>query len=112
MLPGLQHRTLAGAEDGMKRVAVWEEVIAPGAATTLHRHACEEVIIVLEGSGLLEIAGDYIAFTSQSTIIVPHDTPHRLVNTGDGDLKVIAALSTAYPVVTTPDGRQLASPWS
>jgi quercetin dioxygenase-like cupin family protein len=112
MLPGLVHRTLAGAEDGMRRVAVWEEVLAPGGATPLHRHAGEEVVVVLEGRGTLEIGGDPIAFGPRSTIIVPHDVTHRIVNDGEGELRLIAALSTPHVVVTTPAGDPIPLPWS
>jgi quercetin dioxygenase-like cupin family protein len=110
-LAGLTHRTLAGAEDGMRKVAVWEQVLEPGAATPPHRHACEEVIVVLEGRGVLEIGGDRLAFGSRSTIIVPHDTVHRIVNDADVQLRVIAALSTPRVVVNTPAGDPIRLPW-
>jgi Auxin binding protein len=64
-LPGLSHRTFAGPEHGMKNLEVWGQVIEAGAATPVHRHACEEAIVVLEGSGTLTIRGREYQFRSQ-----------------------------------------------
>lgn len=111
-LAGIAHRTLAGAEDGMRRVAVWEQVLAPGAATPLHRHACEEVVVVLDGRGTLEVGGDRFRFGPRSTIIVPSDVSHRIVNDGHAEVRLIAALSTPHVVVTTPAGEPIQLPWS
>lgn len=108
---GLVHRTLAGADDGMRRLAVCLETLAPGAATAAHRHACEEVIVVLAGRGHIEMQGDLVPFGPEQTIIVPPDASHRLVNTGDVELRLIAARSTPRAVVTTPEGAEMMLPW-
>jgi quercetin dioxygenase-like cupin family protein len=50
-LPGLNHRTLADAEYGMKNLEVWAQTIEAGAGTPVHSHACEEAIVILEGHG-------------------------------------------------------------
>ncbi|MFO1068968.1 MAG: cupin domain-containing protein [Geminicoccaceae bacterium] len=110
ILPGLVHRTLAGAADGMRRLSVAETLIAPGARTAPHRHACEEVIVVLEGNGTLELGAERIPFGPRSTIIVPFDTVHRLINDGPAEIRLIAALSSAEAVVQAPDGRPAALP--
>jgi quercetin dioxygenase-like cupin family protein len=110
-LPGIVHRTLAGAADGVRRVAVWEQTLAPGAATPLHRHACEEVVVVLDGRGTLEVGGERFPFGPRSTIIVPCDVTHRIVADGGGEVRLIAALSTPHVVVTTPAGEVMQLPW-
>ena len=56
-LPGLDHRTLAGPDNGMKNLEMWAQTIAAGAGTPVHRHACEEAIVILEGSGTLTAEG-------------------------------------------------------
>ena len=53
-LPGLRHQTIAGHKQGVTTMEVWSQTMAPGAATPVHRHACEEVILVLSG----HMAGD------------------------------------------------------
>ena len=45
-LPGLVHQTIAGKEQG---VEVWRQTLAPKAATFMHRHDCEEIIVILRG---------------------------------------------------------------
>ena len=51
-LPGLEHQTLAGRRDGLNNFEIWRQTIDAGAATPVHRHACEEVIVVLKGQGV------------------------------------------------------------
>lgn len=63
-IPGIEHQTLAGPADGLRQLEVWSQVVAPGGATPVHRHDCEEVIVVLEGRGRYETptsAEDFVA---------------------------------------------------
>ncbi|KAK9139560.1 hypothetical protein Scep_009241 [Stephania cephalantha] len=54
---GLSHITVAGSLlHGLKEVEVWLQTFAPGTRTPIHRHSCEEVFVVLKGSGTLFIA--------------------------------------------------------
>ena len=32
-LPGLEHKTLAGSENGLKNLSIWQQSIEPGAAS-------------------------------------------------------------------------------
>ncbi|CAI9778515.1 unnamed protein product [Fraxinus pennsylvanica] len=55
--PGLSHTTIAGSLlHGFKEVEVWLQTFAPGAHTPIHRHSCEEVFVVLKGTGTLYLA--------------------------------------------------------
>ena len=110
-LPGLLHRTIAGHTQGLSSMEVWHQVMAPGAETPIHRHACEEVILILSGSGRVIFEGESSDFQSDSTVIVPPDVVHQLVNTGDGDLVLVAALGTAPVRVRTASGEALPVPW-
>jgi quercetin dioxygenase-like cupin family protein len=94
-LPGLNHRTFAGPEHGMKNLEVWGQVIEAGAGTPVHCHSCEEAIVVLEGSGTLTIDGEETTFGANSTLIIPADAVHKIVNSGDTKMVMIAALSAA-----------------
>lgn len=110
-LPGLRHRTVGGKEEGVKSMEVWQQTIAAGAATPVHRHACEEVIVILSGSGTLMINGETTAFGPNSTLIIPHDVVHQITNTGTDDMNLIATLSMAPVRVRTGDGAPMALPW-
>ena len=70
-LPGLEHQTVAGPEHGMRTLEVWVQTIAPGSGTPVHRHACEEAIVVLGGSGRLTVDGRETDFGPHSTLQIP-----------------------------------------
>ena len=110
-LPGIEHLTLAGSEQGLSRLSVWRQTMAPGCATPPHRHDCEEVVLVIEGSGEVHIDGNVLSFGPDSTLLLPPDVPHQIFNTGTVPLKTVAAFS-ATPVGTfLPGGEPMALPW-
>jgi mannose-6-phosphate isomerase-like protein (cupin superfamily) len=90
---------------------VWHQTMAPGAATPVHRHVCEEVIVILAGSGRLDLEGASHDFRADSTLIVPPDAVHQIVNTGREDLVLVAALGAAPVRVRTGEGEPLPLPW-
>lgn len=110
-IPGIVHRTVAGHAQGVKTMEVWLQTIAPHAGTPLHRHACEEVIVVLRGSGRLTLEGKSTDFGSNTTLIVPPDAVHQLVNTGHDEMHLVAALGMAPVLVRTAEGQPLPLPW-
>jgi quercetin dioxygenase-like cupin family protein len=110
-LPGLDHRTLAGPENGMKNLEVWGQTIAAGAGTPVHRHACEEAIVILEGSGTLTVNGEQTSFGPNSTLIIPADAVHQIVNSGNTNMVLIAALSMAPVKVRHEDNQAMPLPW-
>jgi mannose-6-phosphate isomerase-like protein (cupin superfamily) len=110
-LPGLDHQTLASHAQGVKGMEVWLQTIAPGAATPVHRHACDEVIVVLCGTGHITLAGETTSFEANSTIIVPSDAVHQLVNSGPAELLLIGVLGTTPVNVRTAEGETIPLPW-
>jgi quercetin dioxygenase-like cupin family protein len=110
-LPGLDHRTLAGPDNGMKNLEVWGQTIAAGAGTPVHRHACEEAIVILEGSGTLTVNGEQTSFGPNSTLIIPADAVHQIVNSGNTNMVLIAALSMAPVRVRHEDNHAMPLPW-
>ena len=110
-LPGIRHQTIAGHRQGVETMEMWLQTIAPGAATPVHRHACEEVILVLSGSGTCTVAGKTTTFGANSTLILEPDVVHQIVNTSDVDMTLVAALTMAPVRVKTADGQPLPVPW-
>jgi len=110
-LPGLKHRTVGGKAAGVGTMEVWQQTIAAGAATPVHRHACEEVIVILTGSGTLTIEGKTTAFGPNSTLIIPNDVVHQIVNTGADDMDIIASLTMSPVRVRTAEGAPMPLPW-
>jgi quercetin dioxygenase-like cupin family protein len=112
VLPGLAHRTLAGAEHGLERLAVWANRIDPQGGTPPHTHDCEEVVLIQQGEGTVMLEGVEHAVRAGDTIIVPPNAVHQILNTGDEPLVLVAALSTSKVVVKLPDGTPLDLPWT
>jgi len=110
-LPGLNHQTFAGSEHGLKHLEVWGQVIEAGSGTPVHRHACEEAIVVLEGSGTLTINGEESRFGPNSTLIIPADAVHQIVNSGTARMVIVAALSMAPVQVRHADNQAMPLPW-
>jgi mannose-6-phosphate isomerase-like protein (cupin superfamily) len=110
-LPGLEHRTLAGARDGLGRFEVWRQTIAPRAATPVHRHDCEEVIVIFSGEGVCHCGERDFHFKGNDTLLIPPNAVHQIVNTGDTDLEIMATLSMSPVRVETADGEHMALPW-
>lgn len=110
-LPGLRHQTIGGHEQGVKTMEVWMQTMAPGAETPVHRHACEEVILVLSGSGKCRVGEEEYEFGPNSTLILEPDVVHQLVNTSAEEMKIVAALGMAPVRVRTADGSPLPVPW-
>ena len=110
-LPGIEHLTVAGKAQALARLSVWRQSMQPGCATPPHQHDCEEVVLVLEGSGEVRWHGGTSVFGPDSTLVIPPRLAHEIVNTGSVPLVTVAAFS-ATPVGTfLPDGQPIALPW-
>jgi mannose-6-phosphate isomerase-like protein (cupin superfamily) len=110
-IPGLDHQTLAGPEYGFKTLEMWMQTIAPGSGTPVHRHACEEAIVILRGSGQCTVNGVTTDFGPNSTLQIPPDAIHQIVNTGTEDMFLVAALGQAPVRVCTADNQHMPLPW-
>lgn len=110
-LPGIRHQTIGGHAQGVRSMEVWLQTIAPGAATPVHRHAAEEVILVLSGSGTCTVEGKTTGFGPNSTLVLEPDVVHQIVNTSDEPMRLVAALGAAPVRVKTAEGDPLPVPW-
>ena len=110
-LPGIHHSTWAGADDGLQQLSLWRQSLEPGAATPPHRHDCEEVVLVDGGQGALVIDGVAHPFAADSTLVIPPNVDHQIVNTGTVPLACTAAFSVSPVAVFLPDGQALDLPW-
>lgn len=52
----------------------------PGAAIGLHKHNCEESVMVLDGSAIAEIDGVQYELGPQDTTWIAANVPHRFIN--------------------------------
>jgi quercetin dioxygenase-like cupin family protein len=110
-LPGLTHQTIAGPEHGLKSFEMWMQTIAPGAGTPVHRHDCEEAILILRGSGRCTVEGVDTDFGPNSTLHIPRNAVHQIVNTGTEEMFLVATLGQVPVKVCTADNQHLPLPW-
>ncbi|HEX9098548.1 MAG TPA: cupin domain-containing protein [Candidatus Dormibacteraeota bacterium] len=61
----------------------------PGDGPRLHRHAYEEVFVLLEGEAKFTIGSDTIEAHAGQVLIVQPGVPHKFVNSGSGRLRQI-----------------------
>ncbi|MBI3789648.1 MAG: cupin domain-containing protein [Gemmatimonadetes bacterium] len=78
--------------------------LAPGGVAARHTHAGEEMGYFIEGSGVIEIAGQPpLEIKAGEAFFIPANTPHLVRNTGS----VTIRLAAVYVVET---GKPLATP--
>ena len=61
----------------------------PGQGPPLHTHPYVEVIFMLEGRAMVTIGDDTREVNAGAVAVVPANTPHRFVNSGNGVLRQI-----------------------
>ena len=110
-LPGLIHQTLSSKQNGNKRFEVWKQTISGESATPVHKHNCEEVIVILKGAGECWCEGKRYQFQSDQTLVFPPNVIHQIINTGKDDLEIMATLSMSPVIVETEEGGRLPLPW-
>lgn len=110
-LPGLEHQTLAGKRDGLGGFEIWRQTIEAGASTPVHRHDCEEAIVILAGRGVCRFEGRELSFAADDTLVIPRNVTHQICNTGDEGLYIMATLGMSPVLVETADGEHLPLPW-
>jgi mannose-6-phosphate isomerase-like protein (cupin superfamily) len=61
--------------------------VAPGVTTELHRlRGVVEHYVILDGQGVVEVAGQPTPVAKLDVVTVPAESPQRITNTGSGDL--------------------------
>jgi mannose-6-phosphate isomerase-like protein (cupin superfamily) len=85
---------------GSEHLWVGLSEIDPGSSSNRHEHEAEEVFYVVEGRGSVEVGDDSEPIEAGTIVLVPPRTPHRLINEGEGVLKV---LCSAAPPFTLAD---------
>jgi quercetin dioxygenase-like cupin family protein len=102
----------AGSQNGLKNLSIWRQGIAPGGATPPHRHDCEEVVLIQAGCGELHLDGQAHRFGPDTTLVVPRNVPHQIINVRDGPLELIGVFAVSPVAAFFPDGRPIELPWT
>ncbi len=81
--------TFRGIRDGDTGVSYIMVEAAPGEGPRLHRHAYDEVFVVLEGSVTFTVGDEIVHASAGDTVVGPANVPHAFVNSGTGRLRQI-----------------------
>lgn len=63
--------------------------LPPGGGPALHRHAYAEVFVVQEGQARFTAGDETLDVTGGHIVVVPAGTPHKFVNEGSGELRML-----------------------
>ena len=81
---------LVGAEHGDVPFSVILVHSQPGVGPRLHRHPYAEVFIVESGQATFQLGDDELVVSGGTIVVGPPDVPHGFVNSGSGELRLIA----------------------
>jgi mannose-6-phosphate isomerase-like protein (cupin superfamily) len=91
-------RVLLDAEAGAARnQSLAEASLEPGQATERHYHASsEEIYVVLEGWGEMEVEGDRAAVGPGEAILIPPGARHQIRASDDAPLRFLCCCAPPY----------------
>ena len=72
----------------------------PGQVPRLHKHPYVEVAFTLEGCATITVGDEQREVKAGGIVVIPADTPHRFVNSGDTLLRQIDVHASAKFVQT------------
>lgn len=86
---------------------------APGASIPLHKHNCEESVMVLDGEAICEIDGVQHRLGANDTTWLPAEVPHRFINaSGTHRMRIFwtyASINANRTIIATGDTRSIDS---
>ena len=97
-LDGSTIRVLLDAElGGASEQSLAEATLAPGGGTRRHYHArTEEIYVVLEGSGRMEVDGDVRDLAAGDVVLIPPQAWHEIRAGDGGELRFLCCCAPAY----------------
>ena len=94
-LAGNTYTITVSGKDTNGRFCVVDMHVPPGGGPALHRHACEETFLVLEGEVEATFRGQKYVARAGETINVPANAPHRFQNVSDRPARLLCICSPA-----------------
>ena len=72
----------------------------PGKGPRLHKHPYAEVFVVLEGEAIFTASDEEVAVPGGNVVVVPPETPHKFVNSGEDTLRMVTIHANGSMVQT------------
>jgi mannose-6-phosphate isomerase-like protein (cupin superfamily) len=89
-LPGSERSRKFEGKDHGATMSFFFNTHAPGEGPELHRHPYEETFVMVEGKASFRVGDETVDAEGGQIVIVPAETPHGFVNSGDSRLKVVS----------------------
>ena len=90
-------RVLLDAETGTRNQSLAEAWLEPGQATQRHYHArSEELYVLLEGEGEMEVDGERSRVGPGQAILIPPGARHQVTASADGPLRFLCCCAPPY----------------
>jgi mannose-6-phosphate isomerase-like protein (cupin superfamily) len=89
-LPGSDRARRFEGKDHGANVSFFLATHAPGEGPRLHRHPYEETFILLQGEATFTVGGETLTPDPGHVLIVPPNTPHKFVNSGEVRLQQVS----------------------
>jgi mannose-6-phosphate isomerase-like protein (cupin superfamily) len=67
---------------------IWVDM-PPGGSVRLHQHPYQEIFIIQEGQVTFTVGSETLEAHAGQIILVPADTPHKFINTGERQLRQV-----------------------
>ncbi len=91
--PGVTIRWVIDEErDGAPTYALRVIEVAPGGHTPDHTHPFEHENFIMEGTGRVQIDGEWFEVEPGDVVFVPPNSQHTYVNGGDGPFKFLCGI--------------------
>jgi mannose-6-phosphate isomerase-like protein (cupin superfamily) len=84
----------------------WVDVV-PGGRQILHHHVPEQVYVIIQGEGKMQVGANTRKVSAGDLIFIPSDEPHGIVNTGDSTLCYVSAATPPFDLAEAYDRGQL-----
>ncbi|HEY7525185.1 MAG TPA: cupin domain-containing protein [Candidatus Limnocylindrales bacterium] len=90
-LPHTRHsHELIGADHGDLPFSIILVHSAPGVGPAIHRHPYPEVFVVEDGEATFQLGEERLVVSAGHVVVGPSDVPHGFVNSGSGELRLVA----------------------
>jgi mannose-6-phosphate isomerase-like protein (cupin superfamily) len=96
----------SGDVDGDALAVTWVDIV-PGARQRLHNHPQPQVYVIIQGTGLMHVAGESRQVRVGDLVFVPASAMHGIDNNGDTPLSYVSAATPAVDLTEAYDHGQL-----
>ena len=86
-----------GSYPGTQLAITWVDV-APGARQLPHRHEPEQVYVIIQGQGIMQVDGDQQVVSSGDMVYIPPNSLHGINNQSDEKLTYISASTPSWDI--------------